>query len=98
MSSILAVTYEGSVAVTASDSTDDPNGPFAAFHTGAGGNIKVRDIYGNDTQFYACAAGVIMPLAIRRVWSTGTATPSEVVGFYAIPFKKPLNPGAGTVL
>ena len=98
MSTIQAVTYEGSIAVTASDTTDDPNGPFAGIHTGAGGDIKIRDITGADTILYSCAAGVIMPTACKRVWSTGTATPSKIVGLYAIPYRKPLNPGAGVVL
>jgi hypothetical protein len=87
MSNILAVTYDGGVLVTPSDTTDDPNGPFAGLHTGAGGDIKIIDGKGATVVLYSCAAGIELHVACRRVWSTGTATPSKVTGLYANPFK-----------
>jgi hypothetical protein len=82
MSDVGAVTYDDGVAVTPSDTVADPNGPFAAFATGTGGNIKVQTAKGNALVLSSCAAGIIMPMLITRVWSTGTAA-TGVVGLKA---------------
>lgn len=77
MSDIGAVTYHDAVAVTESDATNDPAGPFAGFFTGSGGTIKVTTVGDPAGSFeYAnAAAGIIIPTQILRVWeSTTTAT------------------------
>ena len=87
MSNILAITYDDAIAVTASDSTADPAGPFAGFYTGSGGTIKVTTIKGTTTTFTNTQAGVVMTVPISRVWTT-TTTASNVLGMVANPFKK----------
>lgn len=87
MSNILAITYDGAVSPTQSDGTNDPAGPFAGFYTGSGGNIKVTTIKNQDVTFASAAAGVVMTVAILRVWSTGTVA-TGVLGMQALPFKK----------
>lgn len=90
MSNILAITYEDAVAITASDSVADPAGPFAGFFTGSGGNVKVQTRSGAVT-LTSLPAGVIVPLWVSRIWSTGT-TATGVLGMLALPFKgKPIT-------
>jgi hypothetical protein len=90
VSSILAITYDDAIPVTASDSVDDPAGPFAGFHTGAGGTIKVTTIKGTNRTITNMPAGVVYPLAIRKVWAT-PAPPANVLGMVANPFKKAVS-------
>lgn len=71
-SDIRSVTYDGAVAVTASDTVNDPAGPFAGFYVGAAGDVKVHTSRGQDVLFKACNAGVVYTVSIKRVWSTGT--------------------------
>jgi hypothetical protein len=85
MSNILAITYEDAVAITASDATADPAGPFAGIYTGSGGDIKITTRSG-AVVLKSTPAGVIMPLWCSRVWSTGTAA-TNVLGMLALPFK-----------
>lgn len=87
MSTIQAITYEDAQSVTASDTVDDPAGPFAGFFTGAGGTVKVRTTRKTDIQITNLPAGVIMPLAIIRVFAT-PAPPSGVLGMTALPYDK----------
>lgn len=71
-SDIGAVTYRGGVTVTPSNTTADPNGPFDALQcTGMAGVCKVTALDGNDVVIYL-PQGVIVPIAVSRVWSTGT--------------------------
>jgi len=84
MSDIMAVTYEDAVAVTQSDNTNDPKGPFAALQcTGTAGLAKVTTKQGTAVSIYL-PQGVIVPIAVRRVWSTGTAATS-IIGLLAVP-------------
>jgi hypothetical protein len=87
MSNILAVTYDNAIAVTASDTVDDPGGPFAGFYTGSGGTIRVLTIKNGDVTFANLVAGVVMTVAIRRVFSSTTSA-TGVFGMVANPFKK----------
>jgi hypothetical protein len=82
MSDIGAVSYGTAKVPAYSDTTDDPQGPFEGFFTGAGGNIKVHTQEGDDVVFQAAAAGIIIPCVITRVWSTGTV-PTNVLGMKA---------------
>jgi hypothetical protein len=62
------------VPVTKSDATDDPNGPFRGLLLEAAGTIKVTMASGQARTFISgeLAAGVIHPMQVLRVWSTGT--------------------------
>jgi hypothetical protein len=55
-----------------SDTTADVNGPFDAIYTGSGGSIKFTGRNGQTIALTNVAAGVTLPLACTRVWSTGT--------------------------
>ncbi len=58
--------------VTQSDTVNDPNGPFEALYTGSGGTIKYTDPQGHVVGPTSVAAGVVLPLACIRVWSSVT--------------------------
>jgi hypothetical protein len=87
MSDIRAITYESGAAVTASDTTNDPAGPFAAIYSGTGGDIKVTPLSGPAYVLPGTPAGVIIPVAVRFVWLTGTAA-TGVVGLSVPPYRK----------
>lgn len=85
-SDIRSITYDSGVAVTASDTTDDTNGPFAGFYVGSvssGSTIKVTTIRGDALTLTGLLAGLLYPIAIRRVWSSVT-TVSSVIGMRAV--------------
>jgi hypothetical protein len=86
MSNIMAIVFEGAVAVTKSDTTADPAGPFAGLYTGAGGDIKVTTVRGQSVTLAGTAAGITIAIACTRVWSTGT-TPTNVLGLQAGPYR-----------
>jgi hypothetical protein len=88
MSNILAVTYDQAVAVTKSDSTNDPAGPFAGLYVATAGNVKFNDIAGNTITVTSAPVGVI-PIATLRVWSNGTS--GTVYGLFALPFRKAVS-------
>ena len=90
MSNILASVYDSAIAVTASDTTADPAGPFASLYvgtsTGIAGTLTVTTIRGTKVTFTGVLAGTIIPVAVQRVWSTGT-TATNVLGLLAMPYK-----------
>ncbi len=75
----VADTAVGAIAVTASDTTADPNGPFYALYVGAAGNITLQTINGETVLLTAVPLG-ILKIACSRVWSTGTAAASTLIG------------------
>lgn len=85
MSSILAQTYEGSVAITASDTVDDPNGPFAGLLVTATATFTFLDTRGQTVTLTAVGANTFIPIATRRVNSS--ALSGTVRGLLAMPFK-----------
>lgn len=71
----------GAVLVTASDVTADPNGPFRALYIGvAQTTLKVTTRDGDDVTFSAVPVGFVLPVAVSRVWSTGTTDATKIVG------------------
>lgn len=66
------------ISITPSDSTDLSKA-VRGIYVGATGNVKVDMIDGSTVTFTALAAGVIHPLAVSRVYATGT-TASNIVG------------------
>ena len=65
-------------SVTPSDSTTFR---YSGLYVGTGGDVKVTTIGGSDVTFSSVPGGVILPLGITKVWSTGT-TASNIVGFF----------------
>lgn len=50
-------------------------------YTGSGGNIKVDMAGGGTMTFVSVPAGSLLPLRVRRLYSTGTAA-TDVIGLY----------------
>ena len=61
---------EDAAAVTPSDSTDLPQ--FSVIYVGGAGNVKVTTAQGSAVTFSGVNAGTVIPVRVRRVWSTGT--------------------------
>jgi hypothetical protein len=71
VSDILSVTYVTAIAATQSDTAADPAGPFAAIqNTGASATCKITTVQGTTATIYL-TQGLIYPIAVQRVWSTG---------------------------
>jgi hypothetical protein len=85
MSTIQAQTYEDAVAVTASDSVDDPAGPFAGLLVTATGNVSFLTVRGSTVTLTAVAANTEIHIACKRVRTTGTT--ATVLGLSAMPYK-----------
>lgn len=66
------------VPVTPSDTDNLP--PTFGFYVGVTGNVTVETEGGDITTFVACPVGLIVPLRIVKVLSTGT-TASSIVRF-----------------
>jgi hypothetical protein len=66
------------VAITASDTTADPNGPFYALYVGGTGAIKLTTLAGNDVTLAAVPVG-ILHVGCTKVFTTGTAA-TNIVG------------------
>lgn len=61
------------VAVTKSDTTDDPAGPFIGLHCNVSGNVVVLfDAAAATAQTLAVSAGLSYPYRIKRVQNTNT--------------------------
>lgn len=71
---------QGGAAVTPHD-TNNLAIPTRGLYVGVSGNVKVDMIDGSTLTFVGLAAGIIHPLAVRRVYSTGT-TATSIVGVY----------------
>ena len=61
---------EDAAAVTPSDSVDLPQ--FSVIYVGGAGNVKVTTAQGSVVTFSGVNAGTVIPVRVRRVWSTGT--------------------------
>ena len=53
--------------------------PVRAFYVGTGGDMKVTTVGGDVVTFTNLSAGSLMPVSVKRIWSTGT-TASGIVG------------------
>ena len=96
MSDIYALTYEDQVAVTASDTVADPNGPFAGFYVGGSGTVRFLNARNRDVTLTGCQAGTIYPFPFIRVFSSTTSA-TGIMGLSAPAYRAPLNPGLGVV-
>lgn len=69
------------VAVTKSDSTADPGGPFRGILVGVAGIVKLTTNAGTAVTLPsgALAAGVIHPIRFTRVWNS-TTTATDIYG------------------
>lgn len=65
------------VAVTPSDSTQVG---LVGLYIGGAGDVTVKGKSGVAVTFVGCPAGLILPISVRAVMSTGT-TATSIVGF-----------------
>ncbi len=65
--------------VTLSDNFDLPTP--AVVYVGVSGAVKVTTAQGSTVTFAGVPAGFVLPLQVRRVWSTGTTASSLVAIF-----------------
>jgi len=73
------VAYDGA-AVTPSDSTDLALAA-RAIYVGGDGSITLDTLAGTTLTFVDCKAGIVLPIAARRVRATGT-TATNLVALY----------------
>ena len=66
-------------AVTPSDTADLTNSGF--LYVGASGNVKVDTSDGDTVTFTDLAAGIVHPIRVKRVYSTGT-TATSILAVY----------------
>jgi hypothetical protein len=62
---------DNAAAVTPNDATDLTN-TARALYVGGTGNVKVDTAAGDTVIFYSVPAGAIIPVRVKRVYSTGT--------------------------
>ena len=67
------------VAIVTSDSVDLTTSGAVVF-IGVGGDVKATTISGDTVVFKNLASGSILPVQIRRVWATSTAT--DMIALY----------------
>lgn len=69
--------YPGdAAAVTPSDTNNFPTA--SVVWVSGTGNVKVTTAQGSDVTFLAVPAGMILPVQVLRVWSTGTSATGMV--------------------
>jgi hypothetical protein len=68
-------------AVTASDTTDLPDGPCRAIYIGGTGNVSLITGGGSLVTFSSLNSGYVLPLEVVRVRATGT-TATNIIALY----------------
>ena len=90
----VVLVYEDAAAVTPSDASADPAGPFASLLVTGAGTVKLHKLVGTDVSLAAVVVGQEIHIATQRVWSTGTS--ATIIGLKAPAiYRTPLNAGAG---
>ena len=59
------------IAITKADA--DLDHPVRSLYIGGAGNIRVTTVNGQDVTFVGLLAGTILPVSVKRVWSTNTS-------------------------
>jgi hypothetical protein len=67
-------------AVTPNTTTDLPRSPARSLYVGGAGNLVVDTAEGQTVTFTGVPAGFILPVSVRRVRATSTAT--NIVALY----------------
>ncbi len=68
-------------AVTPNDSSDLSGGATRGVYVGVSGDVKVTFASGSTATYVGLASGLIHPVSVTRVWSTGT-TATNIVACY----------------
>lgn len=69
----------GGFSITPADS--DLTRPIRGIYVGGAGNLRVTTLDGSDLTFDVVPVGLLMPIQIKRVWSTST-TATLLIGLY----------------
>jgi hypothetical protein len=77
----MAVVATDALAVTPSDSTDLARYSTTGLYVGVTGDVKVTLNDGSTVTFTSLASGIIHPIAVKRVWATGT-TATNIMAVY----------------
>lgn len=85
MSNILATTYDQAIAVTKSDTVNDPQGPFAGLLVAVAGIVVFVDQGGNTVTTGSLTAGTVIPVVTARV--NNTTTTATTYGLRAGPYQ-----------
>lgn len=64
-------------AVTPADGSDLPRA--GRLYVGGAGAVKVTTVAGTDVTFSAVPAGTVLPVRVKKVFSTGTVATNMVV-------------------
>jgi hypothetical protein len=67
------------IAVAITPANSDLVESVRALYVGTGGALRVTTVLGNDVTFTNVADGSILPVSVKRVWSTST-TASNIIG------------------
>jgi len=68
---------QSATSITPADS--DLSLPMRSLYIGGSGNVRVTTVNGHDVTFVGVAAGTILPVSIKRVWTTST-TATNIIG------------------
>jgi len=68
---------QSAVAITPADS--DLSVVQRCLYIGTGGNVRVTTINGHDVTFTGIISGSLLPVTVKRVWTTNT-TASNIIG------------------
>ncbi|MCM3444387.1 spike base protein, RCAP_Rcc01079 family [Metabacillus halosaccharovorans] len=80
-SQVVYSSVNDAITVTPSDSSNLSKGISKGFYLGASGNVKVDLASGTTITLNSLAAGVIHPIAVKKVHATGT-TATGIVAVY----------------
>jgi len=82
MSDLWAGTYDWAVAVTKSDTVDDPAGPFSGLYVSVGGTLVawVNGPTAANPVSYTVASGQYLQFPVRRIGASTSATVHGLVG------------------
>lgn len=81
--SVAVKCYRRVVKLTPSDSTDLVDSPCIALMTDTAGTVKITTAAGDVVTGFPLAAGVVVQVAAKRVWSTGK-TAGNIFALYAL--------------
>jgi hypothetical protein len=68
---------QSAIAITPADS--DLAHPVRSLYVGGGGNIKITTVNGQTVTIAGVNAGSIIPISVKRVWSSDT-TATSILG------------------
>ena len=67
-----------------SDAGNTKGYTYCTLYTSLGGNIKVTMLDGTDVTFNAVPVGTFIPIQVKRVWATGTANVTGIIGLISV--------------